>query len=28
MAEPLAWVLDSLRDCAHADYYYTYEKEW
>jgi hypothetical protein len=25
---PVPWVLDALRDCAGADYWYTYEKQW
>jgi hypothetical protein len=28
LAEPTAWVLAALDDCASADYYYTYEKDY
>lgn len=28
MAQPMDWVVDALRDCAGADYWYTYEKQW
>lgn len=28
LASPLVWCLDALRDCAGADHWYTYEKEW
>lgn len=28
MADPMAWALDGLRDCAGADHWYTYEKKW
>lgn len=27
-ANLLSWVLDALRDCASADYYYSFEKEY
>lgn len=26
--DPLGWALDALRDCASADYYYTFEKDY
>jgi hypothetical protein len=26
--DPMAWALDALYDCASADHYYTFEKEW
>ena len=25
---PKAWIMDALRDCASADHWYTFEKEW
>lgn len=28
LANPKAWVMDALRDCASADHWYTFEKEW
>lgn len=28
LAQPEAWVLDALRCCAEADYWYCYEKQW
>lgn len=28
LADPRAWALDALRDCAEADHWYTYEKDW
>jgi hypothetical protein len=28
LADPDAWTLDALRDCASSDYYYNYEKSW
>lgn len=28
LADPLAWALDALRDCAAADYWYEHEKNW
>lgn len=27
-ADPKAWIMDALRDCAGADHWYTFEKEW
>jgi hypothetical protein len=28
VADPYPWVMDALRDCAEADHWYMYEKEW
>jgi hypothetical protein len=28
LTEPTAWILAALDDCASADYYYTYEKDY
>lgn len=28
LADPLGWALDGLRECASADHWYTYEKQW
>jgi hypothetical protein len=28
LANPYAWCLDALRDCAGADHWYTFEKDW
>lgn len=28
LARPRAWVMDALRDCAEADHWYAYEKDW
>lgn len=28
MSDPINWILDALRDCAEADYYYFVEKSW
>lgn len=28
LRDPLAWVLDALRDCASADHWYTFVKEY
>lgn len=27
-ANPEAWIMDALRDCAGADHWYEYEKDW
>lgn len=28
LADPQAWILDALRDCARADHHYTHEKDY
>lgn len=28
LADPYAWCLDALRDCASADHWYRFEKDW
>jgi hypothetical protein len=28
LADPYAWCLDALRDCASADHWYTFEKDY
>lgn len=28
MLDPYAWIMDGLRDCAGADHWYAFEKDW
>ena len=28
LADPMAWALDALLDCASADHWYMHEKQW
>jgi len=28
LTDPYGWTMDALRDCAQADYYYAFEKDW